>query len=363
LSDQLISVISVYYNRADLVSDSLASVLRQSHGNLELIVIDDGSTDDTWERIKRIRDPRIRALRHENQGFVASIRKAVDLCSGSFVAVHGSGDVSHRDRIALQLAAFERRPDLGLVGSYVENVNSDKGFSTIYRPTAANAEDMCRSRFLIHGGVMFRKDVYDAVGGYRTFFDVGQDHDLWLRMAERSAIGVVPEALYTRHIRTDGVGGGSPGRRLRQIELFNVAVDAHRTRMAGLPDPVDAGQAGCPVAITAESAKILALIGMELAALGDRGLADRALRLGMSSDRPLLPAAIRGLLRALWFSDRLSSAAFRALLKGWYGLKPNRPGDQLPSHDEQHRCASHCGERCPEAHADQPQRPGRLPVE
>ncbi len=324
MSDKLVSVVSVYYNRADLVADSLASVLQQSHANLELIVIDDGSTDGTWECIEQLRDPRLRAVRHENQGFVASIRKAVCLCAGSFVAVHGSGDISDPERIALQLAAFERRPGLGLVGCHIENVNSDKGFSAIYRPAATSVEDICRSRFLIHGGVMFRKDVYEAVGGYRPFFDVGQDHDLWLRMAERAGVGVVPKTLYTRHILTDGVGGGDPERRLRQIERFNVAVHAHRQRTAGLPDPIDAGEACRPDPVTRESAKILTLIGMELAATGEHNLAERALRLGMSSAKPMLPAAANGLLRGLSFNGRLSSATFRVLLKGWYGLKSRR---------------------------------------
>lgn len=327
--DVLVSVVSIYYNRSDSVHESVNSILDQSHKNLELIVIDDGSTDDTWEKLQSIHDPRLRIVRHENQGFVKSIRKAVDLCSGEFVAVHGSGDISLPERIARQLAVLEQNPDVGVVGCHVENRNQLRGYSTTHMPHVGPdaGRQLAEANFLMHGEVMFRKRVYDAVGGYRIFFRMAQDRDLWLRMSERTGFHIVPEILYTRFVRLDGVGGGRPDRRAAQVLLSTLAVHCYELRRRGEADPVDAGdfEALMSMLLNRESSRILALCATELAIAGRRDEADALFRRCLASRSLAVPLALFGLFKVTGLAGgALQSRALRFLLVRWYESKDRR---------------------------------------
>lgn len=327
--DVLVSVVSIYYNRSDSIYESVSSILNQSHKNLELIVVDDGSSDDTWDKLQSIHDPRLRIVRHENQGFVRSIRKAVDLCSGEFVAIHGSGDISLPERIACQLAVLKQNPDVGVVGCYVENRNQLRGYSTTHMPKVGPdaGRQLAEANFLMHGEVMFRKQVYDAVGGYRIFFRMAQDRDLWLRMSERTGFHIVPEILYTRFVRLDGVGGGRPDRRAAQVLLSNLAVHCYELRRRNESDPVDAGnfEALMSVLLNRESSRILALCATELAIAGRQDEADALFRRCLASRSPVVPLALFGLFKVTRLAGgALQSRALRFLLARWYDAKDRR---------------------------------------
>lgn len=325
----LVSVVTVYYNRADVVTASIESLLAQTHREIEIIAVDDGSTDDTLARLRAFDDERLTVISHRNEGFVGSIRKGVAAARGDIVAIHGSGDISHPDRIARQFAVLDERPDVGVVGCHVENRNLLRGTSTLHRPTvgADAGRQLAEANFLMHGEVMFRKPVYDAVGGYRPFFRMAQDRDLWLRMSERTGFHIVPEVLYTRFIRLDGVGGGGADRRAAQVLLSNLAVHCYEARRRNEPDPIDAGrfEALMSVLLNRESSRILALCAIELAIAGRRDEADALFRRCLASRAPAIPLALFGLFKVTRLAGgTLQSRLLRALLTRWYDAKDRR---------------------------------------
>lgn len=205
----LVSIITVYYNREDRVIDSIQSLLNQTYENIEIIAVDDGSTDNTLEVLRSIKDPRYKVITHPNMGLTKSLIKAVKMAKGEAIAIHGSGDISHPERIKKQVEILQCREDIGVVGCYVKNYNSESGETTFFKsriPPGVNLTDLLKQRNLFtHGEVMFRKKIYEQVGGYREFFKYAQDRDLWLRMSIVTNFYIVPEVLYTRYLFSDGV--------------------------------------------------------------------------------------------------------------------------------------------------------------
>ncbi|WP_225767318.1 glycosyltransferase [Inquilinus sp. Marseille-Q2685] len=325
----LVSIVTVYYNRGDLVADSIGSLLSQTHRDIEIIAVDDGSTDETYDRLRAFDDERLTVIRHQNQGFVGSIRKGIEMARGDIIAIHGSGDISHPDRIARQLAVLAERPDVGVVGCYVENRNLLRNYSTVHMPKVGPdaGRQLAEANFLMHGEVMFRKQVYDAVGGYRPFFRLAQDRDLWLRMSERTGFHIVPEILYTRFVRLDGVGGGRPDRRAAQVLLSNLAVHCYEARCRNEPDPVDAGrfEALMSILLNRESSRILALCATELAIAGRSDEADALFRRSLASRFLTVPLALFGLFKVTRLAgSRLQGRFLRYLVTRWYEAKDRR---------------------------------------
>ncbi|AFY69752.1 glycosyl transferase family 2 [Thalassoporum mexicanum PCC 7367] len=201
-ANPLVSIVSVYYNRQGFITESINSLLEQTYQNLEIIVIDDGSTDDTYTKLKAIQDSRLTVISHANMGFTRSIKQAVALTKGEYVAVHGSGDISLPTRIEKQVALLQQRPDVGVVGCYVETINEWAGYSLPYeRKLEGNITKAAQQiNPFTHGEVMFRRSVYESVGGYREFFRYAQDYDLWLRISLQANFEIVTESLYKRFI-------------------------------------------------------------------------------------------------------------------------------------------------------------------
>lgn len=205
-----VSIISVYYNREDYVTESINSLLSQTYNDIEIIVVDDGSTDNTLNKLKEFSDSRLKIITQQNIGFVASIKKAIDISSGDKIAIHGSGDISHCKRIEKQINEFKNNSSLGVVGCFVENINLISEKASTIKPKIDSGisltDNLKKKNLFTHGEVMFDKEIYYRVGQYRDFFKYSQDRDLWLRMSLESNFYIIPEVLYTRFQLSEGVG-------------------------------------------------------------------------------------------------------------------------------------------------------------
>ncbi len=199
-----VSCVTVFYNRGDLLDGSVGSLLEQTLRDLEIIVVDDGSSDDTAERLAAKSDPRLKAVFQENIGFTASMNRAIRASAGEYVAVHGAGDVSHPDRLALQAAYLDAHPDVGAVGCRRAENGRPTGPSDVVE-RGPMLDIMLRRNPFSHGEVMFRRSLFDRVGGYREAFRFAQDRDLWLRMGRYCDYAVLPQLLYYRSYFAGGV--------------------------------------------------------------------------------------------------------------------------------------------------------------
>ncbi|MEN2749001.1 glycosyltransferase [Sphingomonas sp. T9W2] len=235
-----VSVVSAFYNRGSRVRNSVGSVLAQTYPNLEVVIVDDGSTDDTLAQLQAFDDPRLTVISRGNRGFVASINDAIRASSGAFVAIHGSGDLSFPDRVARQAQVLIDDPAIGVVGCWVEDDETVGDGTLVFRPPAGLPfhEALLTRNLFTHGETMFRRALYDQVGGYREFFRYAQDRDLWLRISRHADYAIVPDILYRRFKPAGGVSA-DPQKLVLQAYLSDFAVQCARAVDRGEADPLD----------------------------------------------------------------------------------------------------------------------------
>jgi glycosyltransferase involved in cell wall biosynthesis len=188
----LVSAAIITHNRAHYLDDAISSVLGQSFRDLELIVVDDGSTDDTAAVVARYDDPRLRYVRREHRGKAVSRNAAFRLAEGDFVAFCDSDDFWRPDRLERQLAVFEEHPTVGMVHGQVELVDSAgrplpertaaqrADFSAAHRKRATYASyafNCC----CLSSTILVRREVFDTVGPYDSELPI-EDYDFYLRL-------------------------------------------------------------------------------------------------------------------------------------------------------------------------------------
>ncbi|MBB6391301.1 hypothetical protein HD594_001614 [Microbacterium thalassium] len=188
-------------------------------------MIDDTSTDGTADRLVELaaewEDPRLRIVVHpQNKGFVRSVRDAIASTDGEYIAIQGSGDVAHPERIAQQVALLDERPDVVAVGCWYRNIDEVSGAIEQVRPNAATATGGVTT--FSHGEMMMRRSAYDAAGGYRAEFTVGQLTDLGFRLHKLGSFATVPQFLYDRHVQGDGVTYNA-GKVVQQAQFLSLA--------------------------------------------------------------------------------------------------------------------------------------------
>jgi glycosyltransferase involved in cell wall biosynthesis len=241
-----VSICCAYYNRAETINSTLDSLLAQTHQDLEIIVINDGSRDpQVKEILSTYSDPRLRVIHQENMTFVPTIRRAVAEATGDYIAIQGAGDISFPERIARQAAVLDANLDVGIVSCRHQELRiggpkaGQTGLSRLIS-TAPDGEVLAgKYTPIIHGEVMFRKALYDKVGGYRTLFTFAQDRDLWLRMVEHAGIRVLEDILYQRnHFAHDGVNA-IPEKVVQQRALTLFAIQCYHDRKIGGRDLID----------------------------------------------------------------------------------------------------------------------------
>lgn len=228
-------IVSVFFNRASLVEQSVASIAKQLEEGVCIILVDDGSTDNTLEKLKSFEGKQVIVLSHENRGFVACLQSAVGMFNSEYIAIHGAGDISLPHRFNKQMKVLERNPQIGLVGCYRQNKTACGRTLRVVK-TRLHGEpsaQLCRENPFSHGEMMFKRTVYDEVGGYRSYFKYAQDVDLWCRMSRVCSFSVVPEVLYERLVEVQGSVSASAKKTISQRVLAQVAIMDHVAKLNG----------------------------------------------------------------------------------------------------------------------------------
>lgn len=236
-----VSIVCAWYNRSSYLNETIDSLLNQSYEDYEVILINDGSSD---KKVKEILDtynnPKLRVYHQENMGFVKTIKKAIDISKGEFIAIQGSADISHYERIEKQANVLKSREDVVAVGCLVRNIVSSEKTDVFGIPIDGNmSKEGLKRVFMLHGEVMFRRSAYLQAGGYRELFKYSQDRDLWLRLSLLGNIVVLPEVLYERYVNIGGVSGDAEKQFLQRC-LGHFAVHCHYERLNNGVDPLDA---------------------------------------------------------------------------------------------------------------------------
>lgn len=233
-----ISVILPVRNGAAFVEDAVRSILRQSEPRFELLIVDDGSTDDTPVRLRRLaqEDDRIRLSTATGQGLSRICNATARTATGAYLARMDADDVATPDRFALELAWLESHPECVAVGGQAIRIDPEGWPVDDWQtPLTHEAIDALHLRGfgggVIHPAAMIRRTAFEQVGGYDESLDAAQDFDLWLKLAEVGRLANLPDVVLHYRLHTGSV---TCSRRLRQTRCIQSAHTA-ALRRRGLP--------------------------------------------------------------------------------------------------------------------------------
>jgi glycosyltransferase involved in cell wall biosynthesis len=204
-----VTVVIPCHNYGRDVGRAIRSVLRQSYGDFELIVIDDGSTDDSWDEIQEAakEDPRIKILRQENRGVSHARNRAIAMGSGEFIACLDADDAMATDFLKVLVQALERAPrDVGVVYSSLALMQEDgTGVKSRWPPQYDFSQFRQQRGNCVPSLCLFRREAWERTGGFRQRFKPIEDGDLWMRMGSLGFRGmkVSENVLFLYHYHAD----------------------------------------------------------------------------------------------------------------------------------------------------------------
>lgn len=217
------------------VREAVASLLGQELDGLEVVVVDDGSTDRTPAILASIADPRLRvATLPEPVGIRGAIHRALDEVDAPLAAHLDADDVALPGRLARQAEFLDRHPEVAVVGSDALYLDpAGRPFERYRGPTAPDEirERLVHGNCLVHSSVTYRVDAVRAVGGYPDGVPVVEDYGLWLRIAERYELASIGEPLTGYRVHP----GQTSARRARHVRRLADRCRREAWRRLGRP--------------------------------------------------------------------------------------------------------------------------------
>ncbi len=193
----LVSVIMPFFNAEAYIGQALQSVCQQTYQNIEIIVVDDASTDASLQLVNAIPDPRIKIIQNEtNLGLAASLNKALAAASGPLIARMDADDICLPQRLTRQVAFMQQHPTVSVVGTALQYFQTS--WYTNYFPVS---HEQCRAKLLFnvcfgHPSIMFRQSVLAYVAGYNEALrQYSEDYDLYERLADHVTFANLREVL------------------------------------------------------------------------------------------------------------------------------------------------------------------------
>ncbi|NQT03587.1 MAG: glycosyltransferase, partial [Planctomycetes bacterium] len=208
----LVSVVMPAYNAAEYITEAIESVLIQNYRNFELIVIDDGSTDNTRDIVSSFKDDKIKYFYQENKGLAGAHNAGIKNSKGHFLIKLDSDDVMTPDYIAKHLQEFEYHPEADLVycDDYLIDENS-KPIRVIKRPEYTDRKTLIRDLFhcgfpVVPFRTCIRRSVFDKIGFFDENLRIAEDYDMMRRFVKYGLkIQHLPDALYLRRMTSDSL--------------------------------------------------------------------------------------------------------------------------------------------------------------
>jgi hypothetical protein len=282
-----VSVLLPVRDGAPFLAEAVESILSQTLGDLELVAVDDGSRDGSDALLESLarRDPRLCLVRQPARGMVAALNRGLAEARGALVARLDQDDVALPDRLARQAAFLDRHPRVALVCGGAIAIDAAGREHYRLRPPRSDAAlraALARGNCVLHPSVMLRAEAVRAAGGYRAAFLHAEDHDLWLRLAERHALAGLTEPVLRYRVHAS-----QTSHRFVEQQVWSslAAATAARRRRAGLDEGLS------PHApVTSETLAALGVAPQELARAFAVACAARAADLS-ELDRPDLAEA------------------------------------------------------------------------
>jgi len=209
-----VSVVCIVYNSMAYLPETIFSVLAQSFSDFELIVVDDGSSDNVAAWILTLTDPRIRFVSQSNQGIPGARNTGIKHAAGEYIAFLDGDDLWDVAKLARQVERLDAQPDVGLVYTHIELI--DQHGISVGRSVAMNVEGNAMAFILVSNFIgsgsapMVRKRCFDELGLFYRDSNIAwcDDWDMWVRIATRYSFAVVKQPLTLYRLHSNGASTG-----------------------------------------------------------------------------------------------------------------------------------------------------------
>jgi len=220
-SNPLVSVLIPTYNSELYIKDTLESILNQTYKNLEIIIIDDASTDSTLKIVKKYKDKRIKIyINNKNLGIAKNMNKGIRLSNGKYLAIMDADDWSYPYRIEEQVKLMEKDEEVVLCAGYMDICDENLNVKTTRTYPLKDKEirrAMVKYDPISHPSSMWRKDALLKTDLYSKNFPICRDYDLIVRISKFGKYENVPKSLIKYRVRKDS----ETGKKIRQTQLYS----------------------------------------------------------------------------------------------------------------------------------------------
>ncbi|MBU1052675.1 MAG: glycosyltransferase [Proteobacteria bacterium] len=233
-----VSVIIPAYNKAALTIKTIKSVLGQTYGNIEIIVVDDGSTDDTKNKLQLFGD-KIHYIYKQNGGACSARNVGIKQATGEYIALIDCDDIYYPEKIAKSVECLEKKSDYGFVYTGAYLINDDGDVISEHRISDCLASGWIASRlilcnFVCNSTVVIRKECFKEVGYFDENIFIPADWDMWLRLSEKYKASYIDDKL-TGYRLTDSYTASNMETGLNEINyVLNKALSRNNHLYSGL---------------------------------------------------------------------------------------------------------------------------------
>lgn len=216
MQNKKISVVIPTYNREYCIRRSIESVLKQTYPVYEVVIVDDGSTDNTLEVVKEIADNRINYYKTDgNKGAGAARNFGVKMAQGEYIVFHDSDDICFENRVEQEMQCLEKGDNLGLVyGAHLVQTSETEGYIEPDYNQSEGIEGELFSFLLMRNTIdaptiLMKKEIFEAVGGFDENMSSLEDWDFAIRVSKSYKIGFVSDTLILTEYQENGLSADS----------------------------------------------------------------------------------------------------------------------------------------------------------
>ncbi|MBY5961832.1 glycosyltransferase [Marinobacter nauticus] len=239
-SKPLVSIITPTFNRADYLPIAVESVLAQTMPEFELIVIDDGSTDNTSEVMERYTsDSRVRYFKQENQGQSIARNRGIEAAKGDYICFLDSDNAWLETKLSKSLQAFKENPEADIVyGDFIliDEHGKEQGVNRMKRYSGRITSHLIHDNFISMNTTMTRRRCFEEMGGFDNADRLAEDYGLWLRFSTRYQFLYLPEILGYYRVMENQISSDKDSRLMANEQII-------RTFLESFPEALSRGEA------------------------------------------------------------------------------------------------------------------------
>ncbi len=224
-----ISVLLPVYNGEKYLKESIDSILQQTFSDFELLVISDGSTDESHRIIESYTDKRIRFIKNEkNKGLIFTLNRGLGEARGKYIARMDQDDISIPSRLQEQYDFLERNTGVALVGGWAEIIdenNNHLGYKRLPSEYFLIKFELLFRNPFIHSTIFFRKEIIQRLGGYNKDYEHAEDYELYSEMSDKYKIVNLPKILLKFRVHSQSIGQVSKTKKIQEITRKKIVLN------------------------------------------------------------------------------------------------------------------------------------------